>query len=143
MQCCHLNNVRHWQSETSREMASGAAVPGRMCLPATWGRRRASLSGCDSGDGEPTAAMASKRQQRRAGAGKPGVATAMANSGDIASSPAVATASAVPMSSERPTSDGERAMAVARRASEHWQRQAIRLVPKTSSPKLLPVNSSV
>ena len=37
--------------------------------------------------------------------------------------------------------DGERADAVARRASEHWQRKAIRLVPNTSSRKLLPVNS--
>ena len=37
---------------------------------------------------------------------------------------------------------GKTEMAVARRASEHWQRRVIRLVPTTSSLKLLPVNSS-
>ena len=46
------------------------------------------------------------------------------------------------MSSERQKKvHGERSMAVALPASEHWQRQEIRFVPNTSSLKLLPVSS--
>ena len=51
---------------------------------------------------------------------------------------------AKPMSSERPKSGSASEQwpwAVARRASEHWQRKAIRLVPNTSRRKLLPVNT--
>ena len=62
--------------ETHREQGrAGAAKEGGACLPATWDRGRASLSGGDGCDGKPAAAMARRRWQTSwpaelAGAGK-------------------------------------------------------------------------